>query len=378
MRYRSLILCAPLPTAAWISHSRPRFRSALFNDWNGDSESWSDDASSWATDGTGGSEDSSAESWSAWNDGDAGSSPNDEGSVRSASTLGDEAVDDVFISAQIASTLDDEAADAFISAAQAETAEVLLAEERRDAQRARMIAAGATPAQIAAFLGGEAAPDVPADDAVLDTVIQQLNEGLQDEGYVDPELLGKVNSHELVALDEDGDPRDHARFVFVDEPACIGCYGCKNIAPSTFLMEDEYGRARVFQQYGDDEATVREAMSVCPMDCIHYVPFEELTALEKAREGQIINFKARLVGNDGLLSSNGANIQKGKDTTPRISSDGKIRCNNCPTRGCHGCPMFGVGFDPKFRKLQRKVSARRKEQQRKYAAEENNQREIDL
>ena len=63
--------------------------------------------------------------------------------------------------------------------------------------------------------------------------------------------------------------------MFVDEPACIGCYGCKNIAPSTFLMEDEYGRARVFQQYGDDEATVREAMSVCPMDCIHYVPFED-------------------------------------------------------------------------------------------------------
>ena len=169
MRYRSLILCAPLPTAAWISHSRPRFRSALFNDWNGDSESWSDDASAWATDGTGGSEDSSAESWSAWNDGDAGPSPNDEGSVRSASTLGDEAVDDAFISSQIASTLDDEAADAFISAAQAETAEVLLAEERRDAQRARMIAAGATPAQIAAFLGGEAAPDVSADDAVLDS-----------------------------------------------------------------------------------------------------------------------------------------------------------------------------------------------------------------
>ena len=97
------------------------------------------------------------------------------------------------------------------------------------------------------------------------------------------------------------------------------------------------------------------------MDCIHYVPFEELIALEKAREGQIINFKARLVGNDGLLSSNGANIQKGKDTTPRISSDGKIRCNNCPTRGCHGCPMFGVGRDPEFRKLQRKGASSKTE-----------------
>jgi ferredoxin len=381
MRVWPLLVCAPLPAAAWISQARPRVRSALFNDWSTDSESWSDDSSSpWATDSNGASEDSSADSWSAWNDGDAGSAPNDDGSVRSASPLDDEAVDDAFISAQIATTLDDEAADAFISAAQGETAEALMKEERRDAQRARMIAAGATPDQIAAFLGGEATPSETSEDAV-DTVIQQLNEGLdklEDDEYVDPDLLGKVNSHELVALDEEGDPRDHARFVFVDEPACIGCYGCANIAPSTFLMEDEYGRARVFHQYGDDESIVREAMGICPMDCIHYVPFEELIALEKAREGQIINFKARLVGNDGLLSSNGANIQKGKDTTPRISSDGKIRCNNCPTRGCYDCPMFGVGRDPEFRRRQRKVSARRKEQQRKYAAEENNQREIDL
>ena len=129
MRVWPLLVCAPLPAAAWISQARPRVRSALFNDWSTDSESWSDDSSSsWATDSNGASEDSSADSWSAWNDGDAGSAPNDDGSVRSASPLDDEAVDDAFISAQIATTLDDEAADAFISAAQGETAEALMKE----------------------------------------------------------------------------------------------------------------------------------------------------------------------------------------------------------------------------------------------------------
>ena len=135
-------------------------------------------------------------------------------------------------------------------------------------------------------------------------------------------------------------------------------------------------RSKLFRMRDGEEQ--RRAEHEAHIERVGAVEANRRRNLEKAREGQIINFKARLVGNDGLLSSNGANIQKGKDTTPRISSDGKIRCNNCPTRGCYDCPMFGVGRDPEFRRRQRKVSARRKEQQRKYAAEENNQREIDL
>ena len=70
-----------------------------------------------------------------------------------------------------------------------------------------------------------------------------------DDDYVDPALIGVVDSHELVKIDTDGTPEDHVRFVFVDEPSCIGCYGCANVAPLTFMMEDEYGRARVMMQY---------------------------------------------------------------------------------------------------------------------------------
>ena len=65
----------------------------------------------------------------------------------------------------------------------------------------------------------------------------------------------------------------------MDEPSCIGCYGCANVAPLTFMMEDEYGRARVMMQYGDDESIIAEAIAVCPIDCIHYVPFDELIKL---------------------------------------------------------------------------------------------------
>jgi len=99
-------------------------------------------------------------------------------------------------------------------------------------------------------------------------------------------------------------------------------------------MEDEYGRARVFLQYGDQEDIIEEAIMTCPVDCIHYVPWEELIQLEKGREGQVINFKARLVGNEGLLSNNGR-----IEGSARISSDSAMRCNNCPSRGCANCPM---------------------------------------
>ena len=78
---------------------------------------------------------------------------------------------------------------------------------------------------------------------------------------------------------------------------------------------------------------------------IHYVPWNELIALEKARTGQVINFKARLVGSDGLgLSSNGMDIQRGVKTHARVSSDAGLRCNNCPSRGCAACPMCVTAF----------------------------------
>ena len=67
------------------------------------------------------------------------------------------------------------------------------------------------------------------------------------------------------------------------------------IAQSTFFMNEEHGRARVFQQWGDDEETIQIAIETCPVDCIHYVPYSELVSLEIDRRRQNINPKGRLV-----------------------------------------------------------------------------------
>jgi hypothetical protein len=58
-------------------------------------------------------------------------------------------------------------------------------------------------------------------------------------------------------------------------------------------MEDELGRARVFEQWGDDDETIQIAIETCPVDCIHYVPYDELVRLEIGRRDQNINFKGK-------------------------------------------------------------------------------------
>jgi len=73
-------------------------------------------------------------------------------------------------------------------------------------------------------------------------------------------------------------PRDK---VFVDEFTCIGCKMCANVASSTFVIEEEYGRSRVIEQGQDTEALVTEAIETCPVDCIHWVTNDQLTLLEE-------------------------------------------------------------------------------------------------
>ncbi len=98
-------------------------------------------------------------------------------------------------------------------------------------------------------------------------------------------------------------------------------------------MEQEHGRARVFQQWGDDQETIEIAIETCPVDCIHYVPYDELVKLEVERREQNINFKARLVNG----SSDGSETA-GFTAAQEISGNMKPRCNNCPTLGCKNCP----------------------------------------
>mmetsp|Transcript_2537 Transcript_2537/g.4596 ORF Transcript_2537/g.4596 Transcript_2537/m.4596 type:complete len:242 (+) Transcript_2537:107-832(+) len=120
------------------------------------------------------------------------------------------------------------------------------------------------------------------------------------------------------------------RYIYVDEETCIGCTHCSTYSPSTFYMEPSHGRARVFSQWGDDVESVKIAVETCPVDCIHYVEWEELIELENVREDIDINFKARLVSDN-------------VPTKVNLKANKGMRCNNCPSRGCKNCPMFGVG-----------------------------------
>jgi ferredoxin len=76
--------------------------------------------------------------------------------------------------------------------------------------------------------------------------------------------------------------------VYVDEVTCVGCKHCIHVAPNTFTLESDYGRSRVFNQNGDCLESVQEAIDTCPVDCIHFVDYSEISALEKARKKQVI------------------------------------------------------------------------------------------
>ena len=74
--------------------------------------------------------------------------------------------------------------------------------------------------------------------------------------------------------------------VWVDEAVCIGCRYCAHVACNTFVVEQNYGRSRVIRQDGDSTERIQEAIDTCPVDCIHWVGFEDLEGLRRQREGQ--------------------------------------------------------------------------------------------
>jgi ferredoxin len=181
----------------------------------------------------------------------------------------------------------------------------------------------------------------------------------RETSYEYDEDWKKVESHAKVEKDaETGEPF-RQQMVYVDEHTCIGCTNCACIASSTFFMDDEHGRARVFNQWGDDDETIAIAIETCPVDCIHYVPYEELVRLEVERRDQNINFKARLVsqaeyGGDSHMVGGSVRFS----APQKISGNMGSRCNNCPSRGCKNCPMFGVGKNPEYERKERERKAR--------------------
>ena len=62
-------------------------------------------------------------------------------------------------------------------------------------------------------------------------------------------------SHQTVEVDENGDPVlkmegnkiIDPKYVYVDEQSCIGCTMCAIQVPGTFMMERDFGKARVMR-----------------------------------------------------------------------------------------------------------------------------------
>ena len=69
--------------------------------------------------------------------------------------------------------------------------------------------------------------------------------------------------------------------VWVDEAVCIGCRYCAHVAANTFVVEPHLGRSRAIRQDGDSTECIQEAIDTCPVDCIHWVPFESLETLKQ-------------------------------------------------------------------------------------------------
>lgn len=54
----------------------------------------------------------------------------------------------------------------------------------------------------------------------------------------------------------------------IDPEKCIACGLCPSIAASTFKINDDVGKAEVFNVTGDDQATIQMAVDSCPTQAI--------------------------------------------------------------------------------------------------------------
>ncbi|MBE9170805.1 ferredoxin [Pleurocapsales cyanobacterium LEGE 06147] len=106
---------------------------------------------------------------------------------------------------------------------------------------------------------------------------------------LEPELGGIFrDSPERSGLEPELGGQLRQKAAYVDETICIGCKHCAHVAPNTFYIEPDYGRSRVFNQQGDSQELVQEAIDTCPVDCIHWVDFTQLKQLEEERKNQVI------------------------------------------------------------------------------------------
>ena len=85
------------------------------------------------------------------------------------------------------------------------------------------------------------------------------------------ELNSIVNKKDVEGIDNGDDgfvtSKNSSLKVKVDHDTCIGCATCTVIAPKTFEMNDDY-KSDVVKDFSDDDETIREAESSCPVDAI--------------------------------------------------------------------------------------------------------------
>jgi len=122
------------------------------------------------------------------------------------------------------------------------------------------------------------------------------------------------------------------------------------------------GRARTFAQSNNPEVT--DAVSVCPVNCMHRLSFDELKEMEHARDN-----------GDGRTDHR--HMGRGQTHTPLsvagIGSDAnhksswyhylKSKCftsKSCPQKGCYDCPLYGKkGENPHFKTKHREAERTR-------------------
>lgn len=128
----------------------------------------------------------------------------------------------------------------------------------------------------------ECHPDLSHDEESVEfsTVINEIYETLKH-----PERRAAYDA--IVGLSDDAinpftDNSYERDQVFVDELTCIGCQNCTAVCPATYMMEPDFGRARVMAQKVDNDETLQESIDCCPVDCIHWVTAPQLSLLENS------------------------------------------------------------------------------------------------
>ena len=58
--------------------------------------------------------------------------------------------------------------------------------------------------------------------------------------------------------------------VYIDTGECIGCESCVELCPDVFEFDDASEKAKVILSEGGDEDCIEEAISTCPVECIHW------------------------------------------------------------------------------------------------------------